>query len=148
MPGGGGGDNGNGNDPDNSFDDSFKNTFDTKQNTWGNNPDDDLNNVPLAFKPFAQLADTIRDLTREALQQKLNTNGPKTKVWEPDPFNRSVKTQLGLLAETPETWSLLGHGTWPQLMCCALVAVWVPEVGRGWVGALEQGGSLDDGQDK
>ena len=32
-------------------------------------------------------------------------------------------------------------------MCCALVAVWVPEVGRGRVGASEQGGSLDDDQD-
>ena len=59
----------------------------------------------------------------------------------------SVKTQVRLLTETPETWSLLGCGTWPQLMCCALVAVRVPEVGRGWVGALEQGGSSDDDQD-
>ena len=58
-----------------------------------------------------------------------------------------VKTRIGLLAETPETQSLLGHGTWPQLMCCALVAVRVPEVGRGRVGALEQGGSLDSDQD-
>ena len=58
-----------------------------------------------------------------------------------------VKMQIGLLAETPGTWSLLGRGTWPQLMCCALVVVRVPEVGRGWVGALEQGGSSDDDQD-
>ena len=55
---------------------------------------------------------------------------------------------IGFLAETPETRSLLGCGTWPQLMCCALVAVWVPEVGRGQVGVLEQGGSSDDDQDK
>ena len=59
-----------------------------------------------------------------------------------------VKTRIGLLAETLETRSSLGRGTWPQLMCCALVAVRVPEVGRGWVGASEQGGSLDDDQDK
>ena len=59
-----------------------------------------------------------------------------------------VKTWIGLLAETPETQSSLGHGTWPQLMCCALVAVWVPEVGRGRVGVSEQGGSSDDDQDK
>ena len=58
------------------------------------------------------------------------------------------KTQIGLLAETPETWSSLGRGTWPQLMCCALVAVRVPEVGRGQVGVSEQGGSSDDDQDK
>ena len=50
-----------------------------------------------------------------------------------------VKMRIGLLAETPETQSLLGCGTWPQLMCCALVAVRVPEVGRGRLGALEQG---------
>ena len=60
----------------------------------------------------------------------------------------SVKTQIRLLAETLETWSLLGHGTWPQLMCCALVAVRVPEVGRGRVGVSEQGGSSDNDQDK
>ena len=33
----------------------------------------------------------------------------------------SVKTQVGLLTETLETWSLLRYGTWPQLMCCALL---------------------------
>ena len=59
-----------------------------------------------------------------------------------------VKTRIGLLAETPETRSWLRRGTWPQLMCCALVAVQVPEVGRGRVGVLEQGGSSDDDQDK
>ena len=61
---------------------------------------------------------------------------------------KTVKTQIGLLAETPETQSSLGGGTWPQLMCCALVAVQVPEVGRGRVGASEQGGFSDNGQDK
>ena len=55
---------------------------------------------------------------------------------------------IRLLAETLETQSSLGRGTWPQLMCCALVAVQVPEVGRGWVGVSEQGGSSDDDQDK
>ena len=69
-------------------------------------------------------------------------------MWKPtQAFWTSVKTQIGLLAETPETQSSLGHGTWPQLMYCALVAVWVPEVGRGWVGASEQGGSSDNDQD-
>ena len=58
-----------------------------------------------------------------------------------------VKTQVRLLAESPEAWSLLRRGTWPQLMCCALVAVRVPEVGRGRVGVLEQGGSSDSDQD-
>ena len=62
--------------------------------------------------------------------------------------SHSVKMQIGLLAETPETRSSLGCGTWPQLMCCALVAVRVPEVGRGQVRASEQGGSSDDDQDK
>ena len=57
-------------------------------------------------------------------------------------------TRIGLLAETPETRSSLGCGTWPQLMCCALVAVRVPEVGRDWVRVLEQGGSSDNDQDK
>ena len=33
-------------------------------------------------------------------------------------------------------------------MYCALVAVQVPEVRRGQVGALEQGGSSDNDQDK
>ena len=59
----------------------------------------------------------------------------------------SVKTWIGLLAKTPETRSSVGHATWPQLMCCALVAVQVPEVGRGRVRVLEQGGSSDNGQD-
>ena len=59
----------------------------------------------------------------------------------------AVKTWVGLLAETPETQSSLRRGTWPQLMCCALVAVQVPEVGRGQVGVSEQGGSSDDDQD-
>ena len=95
MPGGGGGDNGNGNDPDDSPDDcSNTTTSNTEQNFRGNNPEDDLNNVPLAFEPFAQLADTIRNLTKEALRQKRNTDGPKTKVWEPDPFNGSDPKKL------------------------------------------------------
>ena len=55
--------------------------------------------------------------------------------------------RIRLLAKTLETQSLLGRGAWPQLMCCALVAVQVPEVGRGRVGASEQGGSLDSDQD-
>ena len=68
MPGGSGGDNGNGNDPDDSPNDSSDTmTSDTEQNFGGNNPKDDFNNVPLAFEPFAQLTDTIRNLTREAL---------------------------------------------------------------------------------
>ena len=60
----------------------------------------------------------------------------------------AIKMRIGLLAETPETRSSFRRGTRPQLMCCALVAVRVPEVGRGRVGASEQGGSSDDGQDK
>ena len=68
VPGGGGGDDGNGDDPDDSLDDSSDTTTsNTEQNYGANNPEDDLNNVPLAFEPFAQLADTIRNLTREAL---------------------------------------------------------------------------------
>ena len=59
----------------------------------------------------------------------------------------TVKMWIGLLAETPETQSSLGRGTWPQLICCALVAVQVPEVGRGRVRASEQGGSSDNDQD-
>ena len=59
----------------------------------------------------------------------------------------SVKTQVGLLTETLETWSLLRYGTWPQLMCCALVAVQIPEVRRGQVGVSEQVGSSNDDQD-
>ena len=59
----------------------------------------------------------------------------------------TVKMRVELLAETLETRSSLGCGTWPQLMCCALVAVRVPEVGRGRVGVSEQGGSLDSDQD-
>ena len=62
-------------------------------------------------------------------------------------FSITVKTRVRLLTKTLKTWSLLRRGTWPQLMCCALVAVWVPEVGRGQVGVSEQGGSSDDDQD-
>ena len=95
VPGGGGGDDGNGDDPDNSPDDSSDTTTsDTEQNFGGNNLEDDLNNVPLAFEPFAQLADAIRNLTREALQRKRNTDGPKTKVREPDPFDGSNPKKL------------------------------------------------------
>ena len=68
VPGGGGGDDGNGNDPDDSPNNSSDTmTSDTEQNFGDNNPKDDLNNVPLAFEPFVQLADPIRNLTREAL---------------------------------------------------------------------------------
>ena len=94
VPGGSGGDDGNGDDPNDSSDDSSDNTSDTKQNAWDNNPNGDINNVPLAFEPFVQLADAIRDLTREALQQIWNTNGPKTKVWEPDTFDGSDPKKL------------------------------------------------------
>ena len=81
MPGGGGGDNGNGNDPNDSPNDSSDTiTSNTEQNFRAYNAEDDLNNVPLNFKPFAQLADTIRNLTREALQWKQNTDSAKTKV--------------------------------------------------------------------
>ena len=95
VPGGGGGDDGNGDDPDDSPDDSSDTTTsDTEQNFGANNPEDDLNNVPLAFEPFAQLADAIRNLTREALRRKRNTDGPKTKVREPDPFDGSDPKKL------------------------------------------------------
>ena len=59
----------------------------------------------------------------------------------------TVKMWVGLLTETLKTWSSLGCGAWPQLMCCALVAVRVPEVGRGRVRALQQGDSSDGVQD-
>ena len=62
-------------------------------------------------------------------------------------YSRCVKMQVGLLTKTLETQSLLGHGAWPQLMCCDLVAVQVPEVKRGRVGVSEQDGSLDSDQD-
>ena len=52
-----------------------------------------------------------------------------------------------LLTETSKTRSSLGCGTWPHLMCCALVSVWVPEVGGGRVGASEQRDSSDSDQD-
>ena len=95
MPGGSGDDNGHGNDPNNSPNDSSDTTTsNTKQNFRANNPKDDLNNVPLAFEPFAQLTDAIRNLTREALQRKWNTDGPKTKVQEPDPFDGSNPKKL------------------------------------------------------
>lgn len=92
MPGGRGGDN-------DSFDDSsddFSNTTisDTEQNFRCNNPEDDLNNVTLAFEPFAQFTDTMRDLTHKALRWKWNANGSKPKVWEPDPFDGSDLKKL------------------------------------------------------
>ena len=59
----------------------------------------------------------------------------------------TVKMWIGLLAETPETRSSLGCGTWPQLLCCALVSVRVPEVRTGRVGASEQRDSSDGDQD-
>ena len=93
VPGGSGGDDGD--DPDDSSDNSSDTTTsDTKQNFGANNPKDDLNNVPVAFEPFAQLADAIRNLTRAALQRKWNTNSPKTKVQEPDPFDGSNPKKL------------------------------------------------------
>ena len=95
VPGGRGGHDGNGDDPDDSPEDSSNTTTsDTEQNFGDNNPEDDLNNVPLAFEPFAQLTDTIRNLTREALRQKRNTDSPKTKVQEPDPFDGSNPKKL------------------------------------------------------
>ena len=56
-------------------------------------------------------------------------------------------TRVRLLTETLETQSSLRCGTWPQLMCCTIVAVQVPEVRRGQVGASEQGDSSDNDQD-
>ena len=95
MPGGRGGDNGKGNSPDDSSNDfSDTTTSDTEQNFRCNNPKDDINNVPLAFEPFAQFTDTIRDLTHKALRWKWNANGFKKKVQEPDPFDRSDLKKL------------------------------------------------------
>ena len=67
MPGGGGGDNGNGDDPNDPSDNSSNSTPDSNHIFGHNIPEDDLNNVPLAFEPFAWLADAIRNMTREAL---------------------------------------------------------------------------------
>ena len=58
-----------------------------------------------------------------------------------------VKMQVELLTETLETQSSPRCGTWPQLMCCTLVAVQVPEVGRSQVRVSEQGSSSDNDQD-
>ena len=63
RPGGRGGDNGNSDDPDDPSDDSSESTHDSDHIFRHNIPKDDLNNVPLAFKPFAQLADAIRNMT-------------------------------------------------------------------------------------
>ena len=67
MPEGRGSDDGNSDDPDNPSNDSSDSTHDSDHIFGHNIPEDDLNNVPLAFEPFAQLADAIRNMTQEAL---------------------------------------------------------------------------------
>ena len=67
MPGGGGSDDGNGDDPNDPSNDSSNSTHDSDHIFRHNIPKDDLNNIPLAFEPFAQLADAIRNMTQEAL---------------------------------------------------------------------------------
>ena len=63
MPGGGGGDDGNGNDPNNPSNNSSDSAPNSDHIFRHNIPEDDLNNIPLAFKPFMQLADAIRNMT-------------------------------------------------------------------------------------
>ena len=63
MPGGGGSDDGNGNDPDDPSNNSSNSTPDSDHIFGHNISEDDLNNVPLAFESFMQLADTIRNMT-------------------------------------------------------------------------------------
>ena len=94
MPGGGGCDDGNSDDPNNPSDDSSNSTPNSNHIFRHNIPKDDLNNIPLAFEPFAQLADTIRNITREALQRKRGSEGPKPKVQEPDPFDSADPKKL------------------------------------------------------
>ena len=94
RPGGGGGDNSNRDDPDNPSDDSSDSTHDSNHIFGHNIPEDDLDNVPLAFKPFTQLADTIRNMTQEALRCKWGSKGPKPKVQEPDPFDGADPKKL------------------------------------------------------
>ena len=67
MPGGRGCNNGNGDDPNDPSNDS-SDSIPNSNHIFGHNiPKDDLNNVPLTFEPFMQLADAIRDMTQEAL---------------------------------------------------------------------------------
>ena len=94
RPGGGGSDDGNGDDPNDSSDDSSDSTHNSDHIFGHNIPEDDLNNVPLAFEPFAQLADAIRNMTQEALQRKWGSEGPKPKVQEPDPFDGADPKKL------------------------------------------------------
>ena len=94
RPGGGGSDDGNGDDPNDPSNDSSDSTHDSDHIFGHNIPEDDLNNVPLAFKPFAQLADAIRNITQEALQCKWGSEGPKPKVQEPDPFDGADPKKL------------------------------------------------------
>ena len=63
MPGGEGSDNGNGDDPNNPSDNSSNSTPHSDHIFGHNIPEDDHNNVPLAFEPFVQLADAIRNMT-------------------------------------------------------------------------------------
>ena len=94
MPGGRGGDDGNADDPDDPSDDSSDFTPDSNHIFGHNIPEDDLNNIPLAFEPFTQLADTIRNMTQEALWCKQDSEGPKPKVQEPDPFDSADLKKL------------------------------------------------------
>ena len=94
MPGGRGGDDGNANDHDDPSDDSSDFTPDSNHIFGHNIPEDDLNNIPLAFEPFTQLADTIRNMTQEALRCKQGSEGPKPKVQEPDPFDSADLKKL------------------------------------------------------
>ena len=63
RPGGGGGDDGNSDDSDDCSNDSSESTHDSDHIFRHNIPEDDLNTIPLAFEPFTQLADAIRNMT-------------------------------------------------------------------------------------
>lgn len=55
--------------------------------------EDDTNQVPLVFEPFTHLPNTNCLMTRKALR-KQSSNGGKTKVQKPDPFNRNDPQKL------------------------------------------------------
>ena len=90
LPRGVGGGGVGGDDPpdpnnNNNNNSSSTSTPDT-QELFRDDDGDDLNQVPLAFKPFTQLTYVICLMSHEALH-KWSSDSGKTKVREPDPFD-------------------------------------------------------------
>lgn len=97
LPGSSGGGGGGDDNPDNPDDGSSTSSTPDSELLFRRRPreeEEEPNDVPLAFEPFNQLANAIRDMTRQALRRKSTSSETRTKVREPDTFDGSDPKKL------------------------------------------------------